>query len=85
LGHGCAAGQSQGDQGQSGFFHGFLLSKVKPLLADFVPPVFFANLVQVWVYLIAPWSHAFHIDPYWRIVLVRKSRFGGRILQKSPI
>jgi hypothetical protein len=58
---------------------------VKPLLADFVPPAFFANLVQFGCGFALMHPHAFHIDPRWRIVLVRKSRFGGRILQKSPI
>jgi len=57
---------------------------VKPLLADFVPPAFFANLVQFGCGFALMHPHAFHIDPRWRIVLVRRVAFWGVCFMQIP-
>jgi hypothetical protein len=57
---------------------------VKPLLADFVPPAFFANLVHFGCGLALMHPHAFHIDCCRRIVLVRRVAFWGVCFMQIP-
>jgi hypothetical protein len=57
---------------------------VKPLLADFVPPAFFANLVRFgWGFALMH-PHALHIDRHKRIVLVRPLAFWGSPVAQIP-